>query len=123
MSKALLLYSNALLVAWLQSGEQALQDADVDTASAALIQAKRLLPQAPALTEGLSAALAAVQAPIAEACGRGRRLLQQTKNRYKKNQLRRVSRCRKCNRVLPSLRLSCKRRQRRLCVAPLKRVF
>ena len=55
-----------LASAWLQSGEQALQDADVDTASAALIQAKRLLPQAPALTEGLSAALAAVQAPIAE---------------------------------------------------------
>lgn len=49
--------------AWLSTGEQALQEADVDTASAALIEAKRLLPQAPALTEGLHAALLAVQTP------------------------------------------------------------
>lgn len=52
--------------AWLESGERALQDADLETASAALMQAKRLLPQAPALTEGLSAALAAVQTPKVE---------------------------------------------------------
>lgn len=52
--------------AWLAVGEQALKDADVDTASAALIEAKRLLPQAPALTEGLDAALLAVQAPAAK---------------------------------------------------------
>ena len=50
--------------AWLASGEQALQDGDVETASAALIQAKRLLPQAPALTEGLSAAITAAQTPV-----------------------------------------------------------
>ena len=55
-----------LASAWLARGEQALKDADVDTASAALIKAKRLLPQAPALTEGLSAALAAMQTPVVE---------------------------------------------------------
>lgn len=52
--------------AWLDKGEQALKVADMDTASAALMQAKRLLPQAPALTEGLSTALAGVQKPPAE---------------------------------------------------------
>lgn len=52
--------------AWLAAGEQALQASDIETASAALIQAKRLLPQAPALTEGLSAALAAAQTPVIE---------------------------------------------------------
>lgn len=52
--------------AWLAKGEQALQNADIETASAALIQAKRLLPQAPALTEGLSAALNAAKKPIEE---------------------------------------------------------
>lgn len=52
--------------AWLASGEQALQDGDIDAASAALIQAKRLLPQAPALTEGLSSAIAAAQLPVLE---------------------------------------------------------
>ena len=52
--------------AWLAAGEQALKDADVETASAALIQAKRLLPQAPALTEGLSAAIADAQKPVVE---------------------------------------------------------
>lgn len=52
--------------AWLERGEQALQEADLTTASAALMQAKRLLPDAPALTEGLSAALAAVQPPALE---------------------------------------------------------
>lgn len=51
-----------LATAWLNAGQQALQNADVLTASTALMQAKRLLPQAPALTEGLSAALAEVQA-------------------------------------------------------------
>ncbi|HKM38139.1 MAG TPA: hypothetical protein VJY83_10950 [Thiopseudomonas sp.] len=53
-----------LATAWLQTGEQALKEADIDTASAALTQAKRLLPQAPALTEGLSSALAAVEEAI-----------------------------------------------------------
>lgn len=52
--------------AWLAQGEQALQNADIEAASAALIQAKRLLPQAPALTEGLSAALSAAKKPIEE---------------------------------------------------------
>lgn len=52
--------------AWLAAGEQALKEADVDTASAALIEAKRLLPQAPALTEGLHAALITMQAPHVE---------------------------------------------------------
>lgn len=52
--------------AWLAVGEQALKEADVNTASAALIEAKRLLPQAPALTEGLDAALLAVQVPREE---------------------------------------------------------
>lgn len=55
-----------LATAWLVTGEQALKDADIDTASAALMQAKRLLPKAPALTQGLSTALAAVQEPILE---------------------------------------------------------
>lgn len=55
-----------LATAWLATGEQALKDADIDTASAALMQAKRLLPKAPALTQGLSTALAAVQEPILE---------------------------------------------------------
>lgn len=52
--------------AWLASGEQALKEADVNTASAALIEAKRLLPHAPALTEGLHAAVLAVQVPRVE---------------------------------------------------------
>ena len=52
--------------AWLAAGGQALKDGDVEAASAALIQAKRLLPQAPALTEGLSAAIADVQKPVVE---------------------------------------------------------
>lgn len=55
-----------LASAWLAAGEHALKDADVNAASAALIEAKRLLPQAPALTEGLRAALFAVQAPRVE---------------------------------------------------------
>ena len=55
-----------LASAWLAAGEQALKNADVETASAALIQAKRLLPQAPALTEGLSAAIADAQKPVVE---------------------------------------------------------
>ena len=55
-----------LATAWLQTGEQALKEADIDTASAALTQAKRLLPQAPALTEGLSSALAAVEEATVE---------------------------------------------------------
>ncbi len=55
-----------LATAWLATGEQALKDADIETASAALIQAKRLLPQAPALTEELSAAIADAQKPVIE---------------------------------------------------------
>lgn len=55
-----------LASAWLETGEQALKEADIDTASAALTQAKRLLPQAPALTEGLSSALAAMVEPEPE---------------------------------------------------------
>ncbi|MDY0250260.1 MAG: hypothetical protein RBR45_09450 [Pseudomonas sp.] len=51
-----------LAAAWLSNGQQALQNADLVAASTALMQAKRLLPQAPALTEGLSNALAGVQA-------------------------------------------------------------
>ena len=51
-----------LASAWLQSGQQALQQADVGAATTALMHAKRLLPQAPALTAGLGAALAEVQA-------------------------------------------------------------
>ena len=52
--------------AWLAAGEQALKDADIETASAALIQAKRLLPQAPALTEGLSTAITDAKKPVIE---------------------------------------------------------
>lgn len=54
-----------LAAAWLKNGQQALQDADVLAASTALMHAKRLMPQAPALTEGLSTALAEVQAQAA----------------------------------------------------------
>ena len=53
-----------LAAAWLKNGQQALQDADVLAASTALMHAKRLMPQAPALTEGLSTALAEVQAQV-----------------------------------------------------------
>lgn len=60
------LLQQRLANAWLAAGGQALKDADVEAASAALIQAKRLLPQAPALTEGLSAAIADVQKPVVE---------------------------------------------------------
>lgn len=60
------LLQQRLATAWLEAGEQALQNSDIETASAALIQAKRLLPQAPALIEGLSAAIAAAQAPVIE---------------------------------------------------------
>ncbi len=60
------LLQQQLATAWLEAGEQALQNSDVEAASAALIQAKRLLPQAPALIEGLSAAIAAAQAPVVE---------------------------------------------------------
>lgn len=62
----LLELQQALANAWLAKGEQALQNADLTAASAALIQAKRLLPQAPALTEGLSAALSAAQTPTVQ---------------------------------------------------------
>lgn len=55
-----------LATAWLAIGEQALTHADIEAASAALIQAKRLLPQAPALTEGLSTAIAVAQMPVVE---------------------------------------------------------
>ncbi|MDY7220011.1 hypothetical protein TOI97_10600 [Denitrificimonas sp. JX-1] len=55
-----------LAQAWLVVGEQALQMSDMETASAALIQAKRLLPQAPALTTGLSEALMKAQTPPAK---------------------------------------------------------
>ena len=55
-----------LASAWLATGEQALKDADLEKASAALTQAKRLLPQAPALTEGLSTAIAVAQTPVVE---------------------------------------------------------
>ncbi len=51
-----------LATAWLNNGQQALQNADLAAASTALMHAKRLLPQAPALTEGLRSALAEVQA-------------------------------------------------------------
>ncbi len=54
-----------LAAAWLKNGQQALQNADVLAASTALMHAKRLMPQAPALTEGLSTALAEVQAQAA----------------------------------------------------------
>ena len=54
-----------LAAAWLKNGQQALQDSDVLAASTALMHAKRLMPQAPALTEGLSTALAEVQAQAA----------------------------------------------------------
>ena len=50
--------------AWLKNGQQALQNADVLAASTALMHAKRLMPQAPALTAGLSTALAEVQAQV-----------------------------------------------------------
>lgn len=60
------LLQQQLATAWLEAGERALQNSDIEAASAALIQAKRLLPQAPALTEGLSAAIAAAQAPVIE---------------------------------------------------------
>ena len=53
-----------LAAAWLKNGQQALQNADVLAASTALMHAKRLMPQAPALTEGLSTALAEVQAQV-----------------------------------------------------------
>ena len=53
-----------LAAAWLKNGQQALQNADVLAASTALMHAKRLMPQAPALTEGLSTALAGVQAQV-----------------------------------------------------------
>ena len=53
-----------LAAAWLKNGQQALQDSDVLAASTALMHAKRLMPQAPALTEGLSTALAEVQAQV-----------------------------------------------------------
>ena len=53
-----------LAAAWLKNGQQALQNADVLAASTALMHAKRLMSQAPALTEGLSTALAEVQAQV-----------------------------------------------------------
>lgn len=53
-----------LAAAWLKNGQQALQNADVLAASTALMHAKRLMPQAPALTEGLSTTLAEVQAQV-----------------------------------------------------------
>lgn len=55
-----------LASAWLRQGQQALQNADVPAASTALMHAKRLMPEAPALTEGLSAALAEMQAEVAQ---------------------------------------------------------
>ncbi len=54
-----------LAAAWLKHGQQALQEADLIAASIALMHAKRLIPEAPALTQGLSTALAEVQAQAA----------------------------------------------------------
>ena len=61
----LLVLQHHLANAWLNNGQNALQNADLVAASTALMQAKRLMPQAPALTEGLRSALAEVQAQAA----------------------------------------------------------
>lgn len=58
----LLVLQRRLANAWLSNGQQALHNADLTAASTALMHAKRLMPQAPALTEGLRSALAEVQA-------------------------------------------------------------
>lgn len=47
----------ALASAWMQRGQQALEAGDVNSATAALMRARSLLPQAPALTNDLGNAL------------------------------------------------------------------
>ncbi|MBS7662799.1 hypothetical protein I0D00_12720 [Pseudomonas lalucatii] len=51
-------YQRQLAEAYLQKGQQALQSGDLDSATTALSQARRLMPQAPALTTGLDGAIA-----------------------------------------------------------------
>lgn len=45
----------ALASAWMQRGQNALEAGDVNSATAALMRARSLLPQAPALTNDLNA--------------------------------------------------------------------
>ncbi|HBX56781.1 PA5502 family lipoprotein [Pseudomonas sp. UBA2684] len=50
-------YQRQLAEAYLQQGQQALQTGDLDSAAKALGHARRLMPQAPALTTGLDGAI------------------------------------------------------------------
>ncbi len=50
-------YQRQLAEAWLQRGQTALQEGDLDNAAKALSHARSLMPQAPALTTGLNGAI------------------------------------------------------------------
>ncbi len=50
-------FQRLLADAWLQRSQQALEAGDLNAATTALARARALLPQAPALTEGLDGAL------------------------------------------------------------------
>ncbi|MEK1940524.1 MAG: PA5502 family lipoprotein [Pseudomonas sp.] len=55
-------YQRQLADAYLQQGQNALQQGDLDTATKALSHARSLMPQAPALTKGLDASIAQARA-------------------------------------------------------------
>ncbi len=55
-------YQRQLADAYLQQGQSALQQGDLDTATKALSHARSLMPQAPALTKGLDSSIAQARA-------------------------------------------------------------
>ncbi len=61
-----------LAAAWLKNGQEALQNADAPAASTALMHAKRLMPQAPALTEAFEHGFSRCAGASGTACCRAR---------------------------------------------------
>ncbi|WP_439886964.1 PA5502 family lipoprotein [Pseudomonas sp. MBLB4123] len=70
-------YQRQLAEAYLQKGQQALQSGDLDSATTALSHARRLMPQAPALTTGLDGAIAQARDAELDAADRARSAAEQ----------------------------------------------
>jgi hypothetical protein len=65
-------YQRQLAEAYLQQGQSALQKGDLDTATKALTHARSLMPQAPALTNGLDTSIANARAAELNAADQAR---------------------------------------------------
>jgi hypothetical protein len=65
-------YQRQLADAYLQQGQSALQQGDLDTATKALSHARSLMPQAPALTNGLDSSIAQARAAELNAADQAR---------------------------------------------------